>query len=292
MAPLQGPEPTPNYEETMHNIEQSQMATPPDTRSQSPVSPRDRTKVVVVGLGMVGMGFIEKLLDRDSVQKQYSIIVLGEEKHVAYNRLDQQTFTYKTSSAVTKIDRDAKKVHTAEGAYPYDICVLATGSEAVKPKTIPGYDAKGVFVYRTIGDLEEMIEYADKVSVGEGKMKQAIVVGGGLLGLEAAHAVQDMEKFDKMTVVHRSKWLLSQQLDQQGGDLLTQKVRDMGVEVLLEKQIKEIHTDDNGAIEAVTYMSGERCECQLICFAIGIRARDDLGIDCGLGDASTWRNCR
>ena len=292
-------------EETMESIIDSQMATPPDTRAHSPVSPQNRTKVVVVGLGMVGIGFIEKLLDRDSIQKQYSIIVLGEEKHVAYNRvgltsffehrsvpdlylnpeewytqLDTQTFTYKTSSPVVKIDREAKKVHTNEGAYPYDICVLATGSEAVKPKTIPGYDAKGVFVYRTIGDLEDMIEYANTVHV-EGK-KKAIVVGGGLLGLEAAHAVQDMQKFDQMTVVHRSKWLLSQQLDQQGGDLLTQKVRDMGVEVLLEKQIKEIHTDSNGAIEAVTYMSGERCDCHLICFAIGIRARDNLGLESGL----------
>lgn len=253
------------------------------------------------------MGFIEKLLERDSVQKAYSIIVLGEEKHVAYNRvgltsffehrsvpdlylnpeewytqLDTQTFTYKTSSPVLKIDREAKKVLTNDGAFPYDVCVLATGSEAVLPKTTPGYDAKGVFVYRTIGDLEQMIEFAETVKVADGKNKRAIVVGGGLLGLEAAHAVQDMEKFDEMTVVHRSKWLLSQQLDQQGGDLLTEKVRDMGVEVLLEKQIQKINVDADGAIESVTYMSGETADCQMICFAIGIRARDNLGIDCGL----------
>lgn len=93
MAPLQGPEPVDDYTETMDNIaENSTIATPPETRSQSPVAPGDRTKVVVVGLGMVGMGLIEKLLDRDSVQKQYSIIVLGEEKHVAYNRVGLTSF--------------------------------------------------------------------------------------------------------------------------------------------------------------------------------------------------------
>ncbi|ORY78544.1 hypothetical protein BCR37DRAFT_382185 [Protomyces lactucae-debilis] len=312
MAPLVGREyaaetPATEFQVAQSMVEGERPSTPPETRPVSPTDPQKRTRIVVVGLGMVGISFIEKLLERDAKQKQYSVIVLGEEKHVAYNRvgltsffehrsipdlylnpedwytqLDTQTFTYKTSSPVTAIDRSAKKVITNDGAYPYDLCVMATGSEAVRPKQTPNYDAKGVFVYRTIGDLEEMIEYAETVSVAEGKQKKAIVVGGGLLGLEAAHAVKDMKKFDHMTVVHRSKWLLSQQLDQQGGDLLTAKVREMGVEVLLEKQIQRINVDNEGAVVSVTYLSGETEDCQLICFAIGIRARDNLAVDCGL----------
>ncbi|BFZ56074.1 hypothetical protein PYCC9005_003116 [Savitreella phatthalungensis] len=267
------------------------------------INPIHATKIVVVGLGMVGIAFVEKLLERDSQQNRYQVIVLGEEKHVAYNRVgltsffehrsveslylnpeewyrqaDVQKFTYRTSSPVIRIDRTQRLVYTREGAYPYDVCILATGSHAVWPKQIRGHDAKGVFVYRTIGDLEEMIEYANSLE----KPREAIVVGGGLLGLEAAHAVKDMDRFSDMTVVHRSKWLLSQQLDQAGGDLLTEKVRGMGVKVRLGEQITSINKDASGAMESVTFASGETVPCQMICYAIGIRARDELGADCGL----------
>jgi nitrite reductase (NAD(P)H) len=152
-------------------------------------NPTGRKRVVVVGLGMVGIGFIEKLMKYDVKRREYDIIVIGEEPHLAYNRVGLTSFfqhrqvenlylnpeswyssmpegslNYHLNSLVTSIDSDKKTVRTSQGqTVPYDILVLATGSDAVLPKHTPGYDANGVFVYRTIGDLEKLIAYsADK----------------------------------------------------------------------------------------------------------------------------------
>lgn len=260
-----------------------------------------RTKVVVVGLGMVSSSFIEKLLERDELQQQYALLVFGEEKHLAYNRVglteyfshrnvnqlllnpsewykdrDESIFKHSVSEPVTKIDRWQKKVVTPRGAYPYDILVLATGSNAVLPHNLVGDDVKGrgIFGYRTIQDLEDMIEFANSIKHPN---RKATIVGGGLLGLEAAKAIQDMQCFGEISLVHRSKWLLSQQLDQNGGALLVEEVKKAGINVLLQTEIESIEKDNDGHIQAVIHKDGSRHECHMLCFAIGIKPRDELG---------------
>ncbi|ODQ55648.1 nitrite reductase NiiA [Saitoella complicata NRRL Y-17804] len=267
-----------------------------------------RKKVVVVGLGMVGVAFIEKLLKSDAKRNEYEICVFGEENHVAYNRVGLTSFfahrsipsmylqpeewyasheegalAYRINTKITSIDTARKKVFTQNGEEcAYDILVLATGSDALLPRHTPGHDAKGVFVYRTIEDLEKLIDYSAKVSLPEGIDKRAAVVGGGLLGLEAAHAVQDLDSFPRVAIIERNRWVLSRQLDMDGGNMVVEKVRDMGVDVMLSKRVGAIEKDENNVMTAVVFEDGERMDCQMICFAIGIKARDELAHSAGI----------
>ncbi|KLU88538.1 nitrite reductase [Magnaporthiopsis poae ATCC 64411] len=208
----------------------------------------NRTKVVVVGLGMVGISFIEKLLKLDARSREYDIVVIGEEPYLAYNRVGLTSFFehrqvdslylnpkewydavednalgYHLNTTVTEIQPDRKRVVCSDGQeVSYDILVLATGSDAVLPKHTPGHDANGVFVYRTIGDLERLIAFS-----ATRKGTTGAVVGGGLLGLEAAKAMLDLACYDKVTVVERNSWVLSRQLDADAGAMVVEQVRDL-----------------------------------------------------------------
>ena len=165
----------------------------------------------------------------------------------------------------------------------FDILVLATGSDALLPRHTPGHDAQGVFIYRTIDDLEKMIEYSQSVKVKNGIKKCAAVVGGGLLGLEAAHAVQGLEQFPKVALIERNRWVLSRQLDVEAGGMVVEKVRTMGVDVMLSKRVGRINVDpETGNMTQVVFEDGLVMDCQVLCFAIGIRARDDLARAAGI----------
>ncbi|SMR62898.1 unnamed protein product [Zymoseptoria tritici ST99CH_3D1] len=266
----------------------------------------DRQRVVVVGLGMVGVAFIEKLLKLDVKRREYDVVVIGEEAHLAYNRVGLTSYfqhrqvenlylnpaswyasmptgslSYHLNTVVTDIDTENKTVATSQGdTVPYDILVLATGSDAVLPRHTPGHDANGVFVYRTIEDLQKLIDFADtrKGTVGA-------VVGGGLLGLEAAKAMMDLEKFDKVTLVERNRWVLSRQLDDDAGSMVVEQVRQLGLDVLLSKRVGKVNTDDDNNVVGVTFEDGESMDCSTICFAIGIKARDDLARKSGIACA-------
>lgn len=146
---------------------------------------------------------------------------------------------------------------------PYDILVLATGSDAVLPKHTPGYDANGVFVYRTIADLESLIEFASrhKGTVGA-------AVGGGLLGLEAAKAMMDLESFSTVAVVDRNEYLLARQLDADAGHLVTEKVRELGIEVKHKKRIASVDVDGENNVIGITFEDGETIDCSCVCFAV------------------------
>ena len=215
------------------------------------------------------------------------------------------------NTRVVAIDPQAKVVRCANGnVVPYDMLVLATGSHAILPRQTPGYNAKGVFVYRTIEDLTSLIDFADtqKGSVGA-------VVGGGLLGLEAAKAMMDLECFEKVKLVERNRWVLSRQLDGDAGSMVVQQVRDLGLDVLLSKRVGEIKVDTGNNVTGVVFEDGEAIDCSTICFAIGVRARDELaktsGIECAergggiivgddlttnipdiyaIGECASWRN--
>ncbi|TKX20399.1 nitrite reductase [NAD(P)H] [Elsinoe australis] len=263
----------------------------------------DRKRVVVVGLGMVGIAFIEKLLKLDVKRREYDITVIGEEPHLAYNRVGLTSFfqhravenlylnpkewygsmpegslSYHLNTLVTSIDAERKTVQTAQGAIvPYDTLVLATGSDALLPRHTPGHDAKGVFVYRTIDDLQKLIEFASTK-----KGTTGAVVGGGLLGLEAAKAMMDLEDFGKVRLIERNRWVLSRQLDADAGGMVVEQVRQLGLDVMLSKRVGKIETDENNSVKGVEFEDGERMDCSCICFAIGIRARDELARTAGI----------
>jgi len=263
----------------------------------------NRKRIVVVGLGMVGISFIEKLLKLDVKRREYDIIVIGEEPHLAYNRVGLTSFfqhrqvenlylnpkewysampegslNYHLNTIVTSIDSKNKTVETSSGTkVPYDILVLATGSDAVVPRHTPGHDANGVFVYRTIDDLEKLIKFS-----ATRKGTTGVVVGGGLLGLEAAKAMMDLEDFGKVRLIERNRWVLSRQLDGDAGGMVVEQVRALGLDVLLSKRVGKINTDDENNVAGVTFEDGEKMECSCICFAIGIKARDELARSAGI----------
>ena len=256
-----------------------------------------RKKIVVVGLGMVGIAFIEKLLKMDAKRREYDVVVIGEEPHLAYNRVGLTSFfqhreaenlylnprdwysgkpegslNYHLNTRVTEIHPDNQVVSTSTGAtVPYDILVLATGSDALLPRHTPGHDAKGVFVYRTIEDLEKLIQYSDTCKGSTGA-----VVGGGLLGLEAAKAMMDLETFGQVKLIERNRWVLSRQLDGDAGSMVVELVRKLGLDVLLSKRVGKIEVDEENAVKGVLFEDGEQMDCKCLMFGIGIKARDEL----------------
>lgn len=179
---------------------------------------------------------------------------------------------YHLNTMVTSIDPSRRTVSTStDTTVSYDILVLATGSDPILPRHIPGYDAKGVFVYRTIDDLQNLIKFADTAQDGIG-----VVVGGGLLGLEAAKAMIDLERFSRVKLVERNKWVLSRQLDEDAGTMVVGLVQQLGLEILLNKRISKIALDHDRAVNGVLFEDGERIDCRCVMFAIGIKPRDEL----------------
>lgn len=188
------------------------------------------------------------------------------------------SLNYHLNTKVTAINPEPKTITCSNGdTVSYDILVIATGSDALVPKHTPGHDAKGVFVYRTIEDLERLIEFS-----ATRKGTTGAVVGGGLLGLEAAKAMMDLEAFEKVKLIERNRWVLSRQLDSDAGGLVVEQVRDMGLEVLLSKRVGKIEVTEDNHVKGVVFEDGEKMDCSTICFAIGIKARDELARAAGI----------
>ena len=239
----------------------------------------------------------------DSKRREYDVVVIGEEEHLAYNRVGLSSFfqhrkaenlylnpkewyagmpegslNYHLNTIVTEIHTSQKAVSTSTGeTVPYDILVLATGSDALLPRHTPGHDAKGVFVYRTIEDLEKLIAFAATCKGSSGA-----VVGGGLLGLEAAKAMMDLETFGQVKLIERNRWVMSRQLDGDAGSMVVDLVRKLGLDVLLSKRVGRIEVDDSNAVKGVIFEDGERMDIKCIMFAIGIKARDELARKSGM----------
>jgi nitrite reductase (NAD(P)H) len=239
----------------------------------------------------------------DAKRGEYEVVVIGEEPHLAYNRVGLTSFfqhrkvenlylnpqewygshpegslNYHLNTLATEIKREQKVVLTADGKeVAYDILVLATGSDAVLPRHTPGHDAKGVFVYRTIEDLQKLIEFSKGAKGSTGA-----VVGGGLLGLEAAKAMMDLEEFGQVKLIERNRWVLSRQLDADAGNMVVSLVRQLGLDVMLSKRVGKILTSDDNSVRGVVFEDGEEMECACLMFAIGIKARDDLARKAGI----------
>lgn len=197
---------------------------------------------------------------------------------IQYAGLPEGSLNYHLNTQVTEIHPSDKVVSTSTGeTVPYDMLVLATGSDALLPRHTPGHDAKGVFVYRTIDDLEKLISYSETCKGATGA-----VVGGGLLGLEAAKAMMDLESFGKIKLIERNRWVLSRQLDNDAGSMVVELVRKLGLDVLLSKRVGKIEVDEDNAVKGVVFEDGERMDCKCLMFGIGIKARDELARRAGI----------
>ena len=253
--------------------------------------PRQKT-VVVIGNGMVGLRFCERLIKFDAEQ-HYRIVTFCEEPRPAYDRVNLTKYFEHRSAAkltlaapewyeqngislfvgdrATEIDRTQRVVRSARGQeISYDFVVLATGSAPFVPP-VPGVEKKGVFVYRTIEDLEQIIAYGNTV-------KKAAVIGGGLLGLEAAKASYDLGL--ETHVVEFLPRLMPRQIDETGSKVLVGKINALGVQVHLNKNTKEIV--GNGRVEGMSFADGAELDVKMIVVSAGIKPRDDLARACGL----------
>ncbi|CDO69824.1 hypothetical protein BN946_scf184803.g22 [Trametes cinnabarina] len=257
--------------------------------------------VVVVGLGMVGIAFSEKLLDLDNARR-YRVVTFGEETHPEwYQQQDPDRFSFHVGETVVAINVEGRTVSTDAGrTVPYDHCVIATGSEA----TLPSYadlSIPGVFGYRNISDINKLLTYADKEELKDCSVpscpsllpssvelifySQALVIGGGLLGLEAAKAIHDLSAVKDVTIVHRQAYPLSRQLDAQGGEIVLRRIKAMGVTFLGSTSIQRFLVDHEGRLSGAELVDGSTVGCKIVVVAIGITPRDDVARQAGLACA-------
>ncbi|MBA0045510.1 nitrite reductase large subunit NirB [Mycobacterium sp. NPDC050853] len=251
--------------------------------------------VVVIGHGMVGHRFVQVLRERDATD-QWQVTVLGEEADAAYDRVALSSYIdgwerealaltgndYSGDSMVAlhlgdrvvSIDRANQTVTTESGMeLPYDALVMATGSYPFVPP-VPGGDAPGCFVYRTMDDLDAIKAAADKAPGAAG-----VVIGGGLLGLEAANALRLMGMTPH--VVELNPRLMHLQVDEGGGALLTRLVTELGLTVHTSVSTLAIETAADGSL-SVQLSDGSAIDAAMLVFSAGVRPRDELARECGL----------
>ncbi|GLT20860.1 nitrite reductase large subunit [Zoogloea oryzae] len=262
-----------------------------------------KLKLVMVGNGMAGVRTLEEL--RKLAPEMYDITVFGAEPHPNYNRIllspvlagemtiqdiilnDLQWYadngiTLHLGARVTEIDRRNRSV-TATGkdgmpiTVDYDRLLLATGSTPFMPP-IPGNDLPGVISYRDIKDTDEMIDAA-------ARYRHAVVIGAGLLGLEAANglALRGMD----VTVLHNAAWIMDRQLDRTAGKMLQSALEAKGMKFRMQAQTAELVKGESGRVCAVRFKDGDTIPADLVCFAAGIRPNVELaekaGIHCNRG---------
>ena len=255
-----------------------------------------KQRLVVIGNGMAGMRTVEELLS--AAPDQYDITVFGSEPYGNYNRImlsavlcgdktiedivinsrqwysdNQINLHAGAEKAVVRIDRGGQKVIAQDGTVAeYDRLLIATGSKAVVPD-IPGNDLQGVISFRDILDVNKMLDYCQS-------HKKAVVLGGGLLGLEAANglAYRGMD----VTVIHSNAVLLNRQLDLYAGNLLQAELEQRGIKFKMPAKTQALLSDQNGHIRAVRFDDGSELACDLFIMAIGVRPNMALAQDAGL----------
>ena len=257
-----------------------------------------KIKLVLIGNGMAGVRTLEELLK--ITPDLYDITVFGAEPHPNYNRImlspvlaGEQTLdeivlnplswyaehgiTLHLGKTVTQIDRVRRVVIAADGTggettADYDRLLICTGSTPFVPP-LPGKDLKGVIAYRDIADTQAMIDAATQY-------RHAVVIGGGLLGLEAANGL--MLRGMQVTVVHLGEWLMERQLDDQAGDLLRQSLEARGLKFMLGAQTKAMVGGADGRVVAVQFKDGQEIPADLVVMAAGIRPNTALAESAGL----------
>lgn len=256
------------------------------------VNLKPRQKLIVVGNGMVGHHCVEQLIERSAVDR-YEIHVFGEERQRAYDRVhlseyfggscaetlalgDAQLYgrhgvTLHLGQPVIEIDRQAREVVTANGRHAYDVLVLATGSFPFVPP-IPGCEGNARLVYRTLDDL-------DAIRAAAAGARRGVVVGGGLLGLEAANALKSLGL--EAHVVEFAPRLMPVQLDGEGGAALRARIEALGVGVHTSRATQNVEAGETHRYR-MNFDGGECLETDLIVFSAGIRPQDALGRASGL----------
>jgi nitrite reductase (NADH) large subunit len=253
-----------------------------------------KSRLVVIGNGMAAMRTVEELLKL--APELYEITVFGAEPHPNYNRIllspvlaGEQTFEQivinpldwyhehgirlHAGKKVAKIDRTRRIVVAQDGTEAaYDRLLLATGSNPFM-LPIPGANLPGVITYRDIADTQAMIDAA-------ANHKRAVVIGGGLLGLEAANGLK--QRGMDVTVVHVMPWLMERQLDRTAGDLLRQSLEARGLKFLMQAQTQELVANEWGRIGAVRFKDGTSIDTDLVVMAVGIRPNTALAEAAGL----------
>ncbi len=248
-------------------------------------------QLVVVGNGMAGVACVEQILKH---RHDFDITIFGDETHANYNRILLSMVLAGEKSAddivlngidwyqdngirarlgvrIEQIDRVRRlAIDSDGGATPFDKLILATGSSAFIPP-IPGVDKKNVHVFRTLDDARDLVA---KARTG----CKAVVIGGGLLGLEAARGLQ--LRGCEVSVVHLVETLMERQLDPAGGALLRRKIEDLGIRVLLPRQTQALF--GNGRVDGLRFASGEEIEAELVVIAAGIKPNAELGKKAGL----------
>ncbi|MBX7265236.1 nitrite reductase large subunit NirB [Micromonospora sp. Llam7] len=246
-------------------------------------------RVVVIGNGMVGERFVDALRSRDP-QGRWRVTVLAEETRPAYDRVRLSAYfdgagadelnlhtphdgvELRLGEPATGVDRTRRVVTTAAGEHPYDVLVLATGSYPFVPP-VDGAGLPGVFVYRTLDDLTAIRAYADG-------RRHGTVIGGGLLGLEAANALRLLGL--GASVVEFAPRLMPVQVDTAGGAMLRRYVEDLGVACHLGVATTALRAGPDGAVTAVELADGTVLDAELVVVAAGIRPRDELARAAGL----------
>jgi nitrite reductase (NADH) large subunit len=254
--------------------------------------------IIIVGNGMVGYKFCEKFIAQTK-NDAYNIIVFGEEPRPAYDRVHLSEFFENqdakalelappnwysdnnieliSNERITDIHRSSKKITTlSDKQYNYDYLVLATGSSPFVPP-IKGVEKEGVFVYRTIEDLEDMLSYAKKIKQ-KNPNARAAVLGGGLLGLEAGKAVMDMGL--EPHVVEFAPKLMPRQLDSRSSQVLQLKLESIGINIHLSKATNQIL--GNGSITGMEFGEDDVLDVEMLVISAGIRPRDELAKTCDL----------
>lgn len=187
---------------------------------------------------------------------------------------DDQGIHISLDDPVEEINNELQRVRARRSGWVnYDILILSSGSSAAVPPGIPVEPTKGIFVYRTLQDLENIIQWSQ-----HGHVKHATVVGGGLLGLEAAKAAKDLGL--NVTVCERSNRLMSRQLDLDASRLLQDEITTLGLVASIQDCPCELERDENGWLKGARMTSEKYTETQLLIYAIGIRARDELANSC------------
>ncbi|TCK80853.1 nitrite reductase large subunit NirB [Albibacterium bauzanense] len=250
-----------------------------------------QNNIILIGNGMVGYKFCEKMISKSH---NFNITVFGEESRRAYDRVHLSEFFNGKSSEdlslctkqwysdsgielylndpIVRIDRNNKIVYSAKGKQlTYDYLIIATGSAPFVP-SIPGIDKDGVFVYRTIDDLKKIHTYASSA-------KKGTVIGGGLLGLEAAKALIDLE-LEEAHVVEFAPRLMPRQIDDQASGILQTQLKNLGLQIFLNKETIQIEGEDR--IQSLQFRDGSNLKTEMLIISAGIRPRDKLAKDCGL----------
>jgi len=255
-----------------------------------------KQRLVVIGNGMAGMRTVEELLT--AAPDKYDIIVFGAEPYGNYNRImlssvlcgektiedivinDRQWYVDNgiclyagQDKAVARIDRVNRKVYAQDGtSAAYDRLLIATGSKPVVP-AIPGNGLEGVISFRDIFDVNRMLTYSRSHS-------KAVVLGGGLLGLEAANGLV-LRGMD-VTVIHNNEVLLNRQMDRQAGEMLQKELELRGLKFKMAAKTQQLIGDENGHIRAVRFEDGSELECDLFVMAIGVRPNMALAQEAGV----------